>query len=62
MLMRNEENFPLRRFRFKCEGRVKQFFFMKRRPHGRPMRRWEDNIKIYLREMGWRDMDWIDQS
>ena len=30
-----------------------------RRPLGRPRRRWEDNIKIDLREVGW-DMDWID--
>jgi hypothetical protein len=21
---------------------------------------WEDDIKIYLRERGWGDMDWID--
>jgi hypothetical protein len=24
-----------------------------RRPLERPRRRWEDNIKIYLREVGW---------
>jgi hypothetical protein len=24
-----------------------------RRPLGRPMRRWEDNIKMDLREVGW---------
>jgi hypothetical protein len=24
-----------------------------RRPLGRPRRRWEDNIKIYLQEVGW---------
>jgi hypothetical protein len=30
-----------------------------RRPLGRPRRRWEDNIKIDLREVGWRGMDWI---
>jgi hypothetical protein len=24
-----------------------------RRPLGRPRRGWEDNIKIYLREVGW---------
>ena len=29
------------------------------RPLGRPCRRWEDNIKIDLREVGW-DMAWID--
>jgi hypothetical protein len=23
-------------------------------------RRWEDNIKMYLREIGWGGMDWID--
>jgi hypothetical protein len=31
-----------------------------KRPVGRPRRRWEDNIKIYLREIGWDGMDWID--
>jgi hypothetical protein len=30
-----------------------------RRPLGRPRRRWEDNIKIDLQEVGWGDMDWI---
>jgi hypothetical protein len=29
------------------------------RPFGRARRRWEDNIKIDLREVGWGDMDWI---
>jgi hypothetical protein len=28
----------------------------------RPRRRWVDNIKIDLREMGWDDMDWVDLS
>jgi hypothetical protein len=27
---------------------------------GRPTRRWVDNIKMDLREIGWDDMDWID--
>jgi hypothetical protein len=31
-----------------------------KRPLGRPRGRWEDNIKMDLREVGWRDMDWID--
>jgi hypothetical protein len=31
-----------------------------RRPRGRPGRRWEDNIKMDLREIGFRDVDWID--
>ena len=35
----------------KPEGRI---------PLGRPRRRWEDNIKMDLRELGWRSMDWID--
>jgi hypothetical protein len=30
-----------------------------KRPLGRPRRRWVDNIKMNLREIGW-DMDWID--
>jgi hypothetical protein len=30
-----------------------------RRPLGRPRRRWEDYIKMDLREVGWGDMDWI---
>jgi hypothetical protein len=31
-----------------------------RRPLGRPKRRWQDNNKIDLREVGWVDTDWID--
>jgi hypothetical protein len=31
-----------------------------KRPVGRPRRRWEDNVKLDLREIGWDDMDWID--
>jgi hypothetical protein len=30
-----------------------------RRPLGRPRRRWEDNIKMDLTEMGFGDVDWI---
>ena len=33
----------------KCEGR---------RPLGRPRHKWEDNIKMDLREVGGEDMDW----
>jgi hypothetical protein len=29
------------------------------RPHGRPRRRWENNIKMYLQEVGCGGMDWI---
>jgi hypothetical protein len=31
-----------------------------KRPLGRPRRRWEDNIKMDLRERRWGGMDWID--
>jgi hypothetical protein len=31
-----------------------------KRPLGRPRRRWVDNVKIDLREIGWEIMDWID--
>jgi hypothetical protein len=31
-----------------------------KRPLGRPGRRWVDNIKMDLREIGWDCMDWID--
>jgi hypothetical protein len=31
-----------------------------KRPLGRPRRRWEDIIKMDLREIGWGSMDWID--
>jgi hypothetical protein len=30
-----------------------------RRPLGRSWRRWEDNIKMDLREIGFGDVDWI---
>jgi hypothetical protein len=30
------------------------------RPLGRPRRRWEDNIKTDLQEVGCGDMDWIE--
>jgi hypothetical protein len=31
-----------------------------RKPLGRPSRRWEDNIKMDLREVGCGGADWID--
>ena len=31
-----------------------------KRPFGRPRRRWEDNIRMDLYEVGCRGMDWID--
>jgi hypothetical protein len=32
------------------------------RSFGRPGRRWEDNIKMELKEVGWRGMEWIDMA
>jgi hypothetical protein len=31
-----------------------------KRPLGRPRRRWVNNIKMNLREIGWNGIDWID--
>jgi hypothetical protein len=31
-----------------------------KRPLGKPRPRWDDNINIYLREIGWGGIDWID--
>jgi hypothetical protein len=33
-----------------------------KRPLGRPRRRWVDNIKMDLREIGWDGVDWIDRD
>jgi hypothetical protein len=33
-----------------------------KRPLGRPRRRWVDNIKVDLREIGWDVVDWIDMA
>jgi hypothetical protein len=30
-----------------------------KRPLGIPRRRWEDNIGTDLREIGWKDVDWM---
>jgi hypothetical protein len=30
-----------------------------KKPLGRPRRRWVDNIRTDLGEVGWRDVDWI---
>jgi hypothetical protein len=30
-----------------------------KRPLGRPRRRWVDNIRVDLGEVGWGDVDWI---
>jgi hypothetical protein len=31
----------------------------RKRPLGRPRRRWEDNIRMDLREVGWERVDWM---
>jgi hypothetical protein len=31
-----------------------------RRSQGRPRRRWVNNIKMDIREIGWDGMDWIE--
>jgi hypothetical protein len=31
-----------------------------RRPLGRPRRRWENNIKMDIRQVRWEGADWID--
>jgi hypothetical protein len=33
-----------------------------KRPLGRPRRRWVDNIKMDLREIGWDGVDWMDMA
>jgi hypothetical protein len=33
-----------------------------KRPPARPRRRWVDNIKMDLREIGWDGVDWIDTA
>jgi hypothetical protein len=33
-----------------------------RRPLVRPRRRWEDNIKMDIQEVGWGGIDWIDMA
>jgi hypothetical protein len=44
----------IRARRMRWEGHVEG-----RRPLGRPRRRWEDNILMDLREIGFGDVDWI---
>jgi transcription termination factor 2 len=41
----------------KCVGKPEG-----KRPLGRPRRRWGNNIKMDLREMGWDSVDWIDMD
>jgi hypothetical protein len=31
----------------------------RKRPLGRPRRRWEDSIRTHLAEIGWEGVDWM---
>ena len=44
----------------KCNDRVLVGKPEGKRPLGRHRRRWEDNIKMDLQEVGCGDMDWIE--
>ena len=33
-----------------------------KRPLGRPRRRWEDNIRMYLKEIGINTRNWVDSA
>jgi hypothetical protein len=33
--------------------------YIGKRPLRRPRHRWEDNIRMDFREIGWKDMDWM---
>jgi hypothetical protein len=35
---------------------------VRKRALGRPLHRWDDNIKTDLQEIGWGGMDWIDMA
>jgi hypothetical protein len=41
-----------------------QYFGWKicKRPRARPRRKWQDNIRINLREIGWERVDWIHRA
>jgi hypothetical protein len=44
----------------KIEAKYSSETSVELQPLGRPRRRWVDNIKIHLREIGWDGMDWND--
>ena len=33
-----------------------------KRPLGRPRRRWEDNIRMYVKEIGVNTWNWVDSA
>ena len=42
-----------------CWGNLRERERERERPLGRPRRRWENNIKKDLQEVGWEGMHWI---
>jgi hypothetical protein len=46
-------------FRFVARLRYQFHMTEGKRPLGRPRCRWEDGIRMDLREIGWRSVDWI---
>jgi hypothetical protein len=34
-------------------------YLAEKRPLGRPRSRWDDNIRMHLREIWWESVDWI---
>jgi hypothetical protein len=46
-----------------AKQQLSEFYFISglegRRPLGKPRRRWEDNIRMDLREIEFGDVDWI---
>jgi hypothetical protein len=43
----------------RCASNILVQNFKGKRPLGRPRCRWENNIRMDLREMGWEDVDWM---
>jgi hypothetical protein len=33
-----------------------------KRPRGRPGRRWEDNVRMDLQEIGWEGVNWMNMA
>jgi len=44
-----------------CTGVYRVLVGDRKRPIGRPRRRWENNIKMDLQEVGW-GMEWIEMA
>jgi hypothetical protein len=43
-------------------GKRNEYVILVEKPNGRPGRRWENNFKMYLREVVWGGMDWNDPA